>query len=148
MLILNIATILSIGLMIGTEFAVSVFINPILSQLDDRARLASIRLFAAKLGFVMPFWYGLGLILLLAEAFLRRGQTGFPLLGGAAGIWAAVIVLTLLFLVPINNRMARLAPDAPTREALKDHGKWDAMHRVRVAALAAAMVLFLAGIHV
>ena len=30
------------------------------------------------------------------------------MLGTASGIWAAVIVLTLLFLVPINNRLAHI----------------------------------------
>jgi uncharacterized membrane protein len=146
--LLNIATILSVGLMIGTEFAVSAFINPILDQLDDRPRLTAIRLFAAKLGFVMPFWYGLNLLLLVAEAVLLRHQPGFLLLDTAIAIWSVVIVLTLLFLVPIANRMARLAPDAPAAGALAEQQKWDSMHRVRVAALIAAMVLFLIGIHV
>jgi uncharacterized membrane protein len=146
--LLNIATILSIGLMIGTEFAVSAFINPILNQLDARTRLAAFRLFGAKLGFVMPFWYGLGLLLLVAEAVVLRHQPGFLLLDAAVAIWALVIVLTLLFLVPINNRMVKLSPDAPVPEALAEHKKWDSMHRVRVAALITAMVLFLIGIHV
>ena len=96
----------------------------------------------------MPFWYALGFLLLLAETFVYRHQPGLPLLGTAAGIWAAVIVLTLLFLVPINNRMAQLSPDAPTRQALTEHKKWDSMHRARVAALTAAMTLFLIAIHV
>ena len=146
--LLNIATILSIGLMIGTEFAVAAFINPILSQFDDRTRVAAIRRFAAKLGFVMPFWYGLGLLLLIAETILHRHQPQFPLLGAAVAIWVAVIVLTLLFLVPINNRMAQLSPDAPAGDALAQHKKWDSMHRLRIAALTTAMVLFLIGIHV
>ena len=146
--LLNIATILSVGLMIGTEFAVSAFINPILDQLDDRPRLTAIRLFAAKLGFVMPFWYGLNLLLLVAEAVLLRHQPGFLLLDTAIAIWSVVIVLTLLFLVPIANRMARLTPDASAAGALAEQQKWDSMHRVRVAALIAAMVLFLIGIHV
>jgi uncharacterized membrane protein len=146
--LLNIAAILSIGLMVGTEFAVSAFINPVLNQLDDRAHLAAIRLFAAKLGFAMPFWYGLGLLFLLTETVLLRHQPQFPLLGAATALWAAVIVLTLLFLVPINNRMAQLAPDAPVREALAEHKKWDALHRLRVAALTTALVLLLVALHV
>src|SRR5581483_11713682 len=128
---LGVATTLCIGLLIGTEFAVSAFINPVLSRLDDRTRLSVIRLFAAKLGFAMPFWYALGFLLLLIEAFLFRHQPLLLLLGGAAGIWAIVIVLTLLFLVPVNNRMARLAPDAPAAAALREHKKWDTMHRAR-----------------
>lgn len=147
-LFLNLATTLCIGLMIGTEFAVSVFINPILEKLDDRTRLTAIRLFAARLGAAMPFWYALGLVLLLAETILLRHQPQFLLLALAAGIWVAVIILTLLFLVPINNRLARLGPDAVPAPAFKEHTAWDSMHRLRVAALATAMVLFLVAIHI
>ena len=91
----------------------------------------------------MPFWYGLGLVLLLAETVVFRREPELPLLLAAAGIWIVVIVLTLLFLVPINNRMIRLSADAPARDTLREHSRWDSMHRARVAALAAAMVLFL-----
>lgn len=141
--ILPIVTTLCIGLMIGTEFAVSAFINPVVATLDDRTRLAVTRLFAAKLGFAMPFWYILSFLLLLAETFVLRHQPQLPLVASADAIWAAVIVLTLLFLVPINNRLAKLSPDDPASQALRDHKKWDFRHRFRVAALTLAMILFL-----
>jgi uncharacterized membrane protein len=146
--ILNIATTLCIGLMIGVEFAVSAFIDPVVKKLDERTRLAVIRLFAAKLGFAMPFWYVLGFLLLLAETVLLRHGPQLVFSAAADAIWAAVILLTLLFLVPINNRLIRLSPDAPAREALQEHGRWDSMHRIRVAALIVAMILFLVAIHV
>src|SRR6266702_8054493 len=114
MVLLNIATIVCIGLMIGTEFAVSAFVNPVLWKLDVPAQMQAIRLFAAKLGFVMPFWYGMGLLLLLTETFVSRHQSQVVMLAVASGIWAMVIVLTLLFLVPINNRLARSEPAAVT----------------------------------
>jgi uncharacterized membrane protein len=146
---LDIAAILCIGLMIGTEFSVSAFINPVLRKLDDRTRLAVTRLFAAKLGFAMPFWYALSLLFLIAETFLLRHRPRVSLLIAAIAIWAAVIVLTLLFLVPINNRLAQLAPDTvAAHEALEQHARWDAMHRFRVAALTLAMILFLLALHV
>jgi uncharacterized membrane protein len=141
--LLDIVTTVCIGLMIGTEFAVAVFINPILRKLGTREELRAIRLFAAKLGAAMPFWYGASLLLLISEAALRHNQSGYLLLIAAISIWAAVIVLTLLFLVPINNRLARVDPDAETEGALTEHGQWDAMHRWRVATLTAAMVCFL-----
>ncbi len=142
---LNIVTTLCIGLLIGTEFAVSAFINPVLRKLDDAAQSAAIRLFARRLGRAMPFWYVASLLLLISVAIGRLHRPGIILLGGAVGIWAAVIVLTLLFLVPINNRMARMDAAAFTESARREHRKWDTLHRVRVAALAVAMVAFLAG---
>jgi uncharacterized membrane protein len=143
MLILNIATTVCIGLMIGTELAVSAFVNPILWKLDDHAQMNAIRMFAAKLGTVMPFWYGLGLLLLLAETFAMRHDPEVVLLSVASGIWVAIIVLTLLFLVPINNQLARFEPGAATQRTQQDHRKWDRLHRLRVLALTASMVLFL-----
>jgi uncharacterized membrane protein len=54
-----------------------------------------------------------------------------------------VIVVTILFLVPINNRLVHADLDAAPEPALVEHGHWDAMHRWRVATLTAAMVCFL-----
>ncbi len=141
--LLDMVTTVCIGLLIGTEFAVAVFINPILRKLGTREELRAVRLFAAKLGAAMPFWYSASFLLLIAEAAMRHGGSGYLLLIAACSIWAAVIVLTLLFLVPINNRLARVDPDAAGEPALKEHGQWDAMHRWRVATLTAAMVCFL-----
>jgi uncharacterized membrane protein len=142
---LEIVTTICIGLLIGTEFAVAVFINPILRKLDAREELRAIRLFAAKLGRAMPFWYAGSLLLLIAEIVIRYKQAGETLLIAASLIWVAVIVLTLIFLVPINNRLARVDLNAPPEQALAEHGKWDSLHRWRVASLTAAMVCFLVG---
>lgn len=147
MLFLDIATTLCAGLMIGVEFAVSAFINPILWQLDDQAQSKTVRLFARKLGTVMPFWYTIAFLLLIAETVLRYHQAGAWLLGTASAIWCAVIVLTLVFLVPINNRLARLEGGSFGEEARREHRKWDSMHRVRVAALALALICLLSGVH-
>jgi len=57
-------------------------------------------------------------------------------------------VLTLIFLVPINNRLARQEGHASPIQAHREHKRWHSMHRARVAALGAAMVLFLVAIHV
>jgi uncharacterized membrane protein len=145
-LFLSIATILSIGLMIGTEFAVWAFINPILEKLDEQARAQAVRLFAAKLGKVMPFWYSGNFLLLVIEAILLRGQPAIGMLATASAIWAAVIVLTLIFLVPINNRLARQDASLSLAQADRQHRQWDTMHRARVVALVAAFVLLLIGV--
>ena len=144
---LDIAATLCIGLLLGTEFAVSAFINPIIYRLEERAQAAAIRLFAVRLGKVMPFWYAASLIFLILEAILHRHQTGLSLLITAATIWTAVILLTLLFLVPINNRMMRLSTTEFPETQRREHKKWDTRHRLRVAALSTAFVCFLLAIH-
>jgi uncharacterized membrane protein len=147
-MILNILTTLSLGLLIGTEFAVAAFINPILRRLDDRARLAQLRPFAARLGAAMPFWYVLSFVLLLVETVLLRHTPQVSLLIAASAIWAFVIVFTLRFLVPINNRLIRPAPGTTPEQSLREHDRWDLLHRFRVLALTAAMVAFLIAIRV
>ena len=139
---LYVATTVCIGLLIGTEFAVSAFINPVLRRLEDRAQARAISLFAARLGRAMPFWYGISLLLLAAEALVEPHEPGVALLIACA-IWLAVIVLSVLFLVPINNRMMRLDAASFPEEAQREHRRWTALHHLRVAALVVAMVCFL-----
>lgn len=146
--LLSTVAIVSIGLMIGVEFAVWVFINPILSKLPDEPRAQATVLFARKLGAAMPFWYGSNFILLVAEWLLLRHAPGAPLLATAVGLWVLAIVLSLLVLVPINKRLAREETHAFAEQAHNEHKRWDSLHRVRVIALCAAMVLFLAAIRV
>jgi uncharacterized membrane protein len=141
--LLNIVVTLCVGLLVGTELAVSAFVNPVLWRLDESVQPQAIAFFARRLGTAMPFWYGVSFLLLLAETALRWRQAGLALLGTASGLWAAVIVLSLFVLVPINNRMARLDRISFTADARRDHRKWDAIHRVRVGALCAAWICFL-----
>jgi uncharacterized membrane protein len=140
---LYIATTICIGLLIGTEFAVSVFINPLLRKLDDRTQAKAISLFATRLGRSMPFWYAISLLLLIIEAIAVRHEPGDSLLIAACAIWLAVIFLTVLFLVPINNRMMQLDAESFPEEAQREHRRWDTLHRLRVAALVVAMICFL-----
>jgi len=143
MLIILTLTILSIGLLIGTELAVSIVINPVLNRLDERTRAQAIQMFATRLGKSMPFWYVANFILLLALTWLRRHQSVQSLLIAASVIWAAVILLTILFLVPINNRMMRLDPNSFTETQQGEHRRWTALHHLRVLSLCVAMICLL-----
>jgi uncharacterized membrane protein len=147
MLLLDITLIVSIGLLAGAEFAVSVFVNPVLWRLEKSAQAASIRMFAIRLGKTMPFWYAASLLLLIAETILRRDQPGSSLLIAASAIWAVVIVLTILFLVPINNRMMQLDTTAFSEQAMQAHHRWDTLHRIRILALIIAMVCALLALY-
>jgi uncharacterized membrane protein len=143
---LDIFTTVCIGLLIGTEFSVSVFINPVLRRLDEVAQARAIPMFAKRLGGVMPFWYAASLLLLIAETIIRRHEADDLLLIIASAVWAAVIILTIIFLVPINNRISQLDSLAFPADAQREHQKWDRLHRLRVVALAMAMVCCLVAI--
>lgn len=146
MQIFDILTILCVGLMIGTEFTVSAFINPVVWQLEDQAQAKILSLFARLLGKVMPVWYAVSLVLMLVEAYLRRREPALLSLLVAAGIWIAVIVYTIVALVPINNRVAVLEAGALPAGWLQEHKRWDKLHRWRIIFLTVAMVLLLHGI--
>jgi hypothetical protein len=145
MLLLDVSTILCTGLMIGNELAVSLFVNPVIWQLEDRSQAKALSMFAGTLGKVMPFWYALCLVLMIAETYLRRHLPDVTLLLIAVAIWIAIILYTLTTLVPINNRIARLAGALPEgwREA---HKRWDTYHRWRILSLTIAMVCLVWGI--
>ncbi len=133
--LLDITTILCIGLMVGTELTVSLFINPIIWQLDEPAQAKAFSLFGRYLGKAMPIWYILSLVLLIAEAYLRRHQPALTPLLTAIIIWIAVILYTVTTLVPINNRIVALS----TRWR-SEHKRWDTLHRWRILLLTIGMI--------
>ncbi|MFZ0591618.1 MAG: DUF1772 domain-containing protein [Bryobacteraceae bacterium] len=143
---LDLATILCMGFMIGNELAVSVFVNPTLWELDEHARAKASSLLARSLGRIMPFWYTLSLILQIIEAYVRRRGATLNLLLVAIMISIAIIVYSVSALVPINNRIARLALNDLPAHWWQDHQKWDALHRWRILFLIVAMVFLTYGL--
>lgn len=144
--LLNIATTLCIGLLIGAEVAVSAFINPVVWKLDLAAQARAFQLFGRRLGTAMPVWYIASLLLLVWETITHRHESHVGRLGVAVAFWGAAIALSLLSLVPINNRMVRTDAGGFTESTQRELRKWDSLHRVRVFLLAVAMIFCLAGI--
>jgi uncharacterized membrane protein len=132
-------TILCTGLMVGNELAVSLFVNPAVWQLDEHAQAKAASLLARSLGKFMPFWYALCAILLLAETYVHRHQPAIHLLVAAVAVWAAVVAYTIVALVPINNRIAKLALIGLPPRWRQDHKKWDNRHRLRIVLLIIAI---------
>jgi uncharacterized membrane protein len=137
--ILDLIAILSLGLMIGNELAVSLFVNPALWKLDPSPQARALSLLARSLGKAMPFWYALCLALLIAEAYVRRHGAHAPLLDAAVAVWVIAIVYTVTLMVPINNRLAQMNPDSPFPEWRCKHALWDKLHRLRILMLGMAM---------
>jgi hypothetical protein len=144
----DIATATVAGMMVGNEFAVAAFVHPQLHKLGDKDHAQTAALLAGALGKAMPYWYGLALMLLLGGAYEHRPVSSGPglLITAAGALWAATIVSTVTMLVPINNRIARINPEHPYEGWLRDRGRWDQLHRIRVALLIVALVLLLTGL--
>ena len=143
---LDVVTILCTGLLIGNELAVSLFVNPAIGRLDERAQAKAASLLARSLGKAMPFWYALSLILLIVEAYIHRHGSTLNLLLAAAVVWMAIIIYTVLALVPINNHIALLEPASLPGQWRHDHKKWDTLHRWRIVFLIVAMSCLTSGL--
>jgi hypothetical protein len=53
--LLDIATIICIGLLVGSEVCLTVFTNPVLAKLDEPAQANAAHLLTARL-MIMPLW--------------------------------------------------------------------------------------------
>ncbi|OBJ16095.1 DUF1772 domain-containing protein [Mycobacterium colombiense] len=127
------------GLMVGVELAVAVFFHPLIARLPDDCFRAARGGAARALGTTMPFWYAVTLLLVASLAIQERGEQRDWLLGIAAGLMAAVILLTVALLVPINNRIAKWPSTGGLSRELA--ARWDRRHRVRVVLLLVVFVL-------
>ena len=137
--LLDTITITFAALMTGNEFALSAFVNPAVWRLESGPQAQGLSLLARSLGRIMPLWYGLCLALLALESFLHRHQAALIPLLTATLIWVAVILFSIVMLVPINDRIASLNTAFPAPGWKHDHKKWDSLHRIRILLLAVAV---------
>ena len=132
----DVATLLIVLMLVGVEFSVAAFVDPAAWRLEPEPQLELLSRLAAVLGKVMPVWYPACALLFLIQTWLRWRTPGLAILLVADGLWLLASVASILFLVPLNTRIAQGAADWQ-----QAHRLWDKRHRVRVAALAAAAVL-------
>lgn len=130
-------TLFIVTTLVGVEFSVSAFVHPAAARLAPEARLRLLSRLAVVLGRVMPVWYPAASVLLCVAAWLGWHTPERPLLLAAAAIWVLASLASVVFLVPLNTRIA--AGDA---DWLRLHQSWDRRHRVRIAALAAGALVF------
>lgn len=134
--VLNMITALIVLTLVGVEFSVSAFVNPAAWRLEPEAQLKFLSRFALVLGRVMPVWYPVCAVLLGVETWLTWHTAGVGALLAADALWVLASVGGILFLVPLNSRVAQGDPDWQRLSRV-----WDGRHRVRIATLAAAAVL-------
>ncbi|HEV7582557.1 MAG TPA: DUF1772 domain-containing protein [Mycobacterium sp.] len=131
--VLNAVAVVITGPMVGVELSVAAFFNPLFARLPDDAFRAARGRASRVLGAVMPFWY-MGTLLVLAVSAARAwGQTSGWLCGIAAALMAAVVLLTVTMLVPINNRIAKWPVTGELSRELA--ARWDRLHWLRVVVL-------------
>jgi uncharacterized membrane protein len=146
--ILNTVAIIIAGLMVGSELAIAAFVHPTLTRLPDAVHLPAATALARVLGRFMPLWYGLVLLLTLAEVVIRWRQIGglSIWLVTSASLWLSAIVYSISMLVPINNRIASWESGARPADWKISRNRWDQLHRWRVLLLTIAFAFLIVGI--
>jgi uncharacterized membrane protein len=111
---LQLAAVLVLGLMCGSELNVAAFAHPALNRQPLEVHIGMRAELARLLGRVMPFWMGgstlLNLLLLLPFEHMAGPAWRFAAISFAIQVCA--VVFSLIFPVPINNRIAKWTPDS------------------------------------
>ncbi|MFI9038919.1 MULTISPECIES: anthrone oxygenase family protein [unclassified Streptomyces] len=140
--VLAVVTVVVVGLMVGVEFAVAVFVNPILDRLPNDGGVEARSDGARVLGRVMPFWYIGSVVLGAVWSTLTWGDAGASLVAAGAVLLVVSVVMSILLLVPINSRVATWSQEGVPADWKQQVGRWDRFHYVRVGVIVLAFTLF------
>ncbi|MFC3961009.1 anthrone oxygenase family protein [Nocardia jiangsuensis] len=141
---LEIGTVVIVGSMVGVEFSVAFVINRILDGLPGDAGLLGRAHGGRMLGTLMPFWYFGSLALSAIWAVTAWRDPGTGLVVTAAALLIVSVVMSLLLLVPINNRAKTWTAENRPEVWKEQSNRWDRYHYVRVAIIVAAFALLTA----
>ncbi|MGW6772548.1 anthrone oxygenase family protein [Streptomyces sp. NPDC055037] len=140
--VLAVVTVVVVGVMVGVEFAVAVFVNPILDRLPDDGGLGARSDGARVLGRVMPFWYIGSVVLGALWSTLAWGAAGVSFVAAGTVLLVVSVVMSILLLVPINSRVATWSHEGVPADWKRQMGRWDRFHYVRVGVIVLAFALF------
>ncbi|GAA2325311.1 DUF1772 domain-containing protein [Streptomyces kunmingensis] len=143
---LEVFTTVVVGLMVGVEFSVAFVINPILNALPEDSGQLGRAHGGRMLGAVMPVWYIGSLVLVAIRAVAGRHHDGVGLAVIAGALLLLSVIMSLLLLVPINNRGKTWTPENRPADWKEQMNRWDRFHYVRVAILIAAFTLLAAAL--
>ncbi|MFD4785902.1 anthrone oxygenase family protein [Streptomyces sp. NPDC058459] len=139
-------TTVVVGLMVGVEFSVAFVVNPILDGLPGDSGLRGRTHGARMLGTLMPFWYIGSLVLSAVWAVAGWHHQGAGLVVGAAALLIVSVIMSLLLLVPINNRSKAWTSENLPGDWKEQLHRWDRFHYVRVAVIITAFALLAAAL--
>ncbi|SDE64136.1 DUF1772 domain-containing protein [Auraticoccus monumenti] len=137
---LEVLTTVVVGVMVGVELSVAVVINRILDALPDDSGLSGRAHGGRMLGAVMPVWYITSLVLVVVWA-VAGWQQGAGLVVTAGALLLLSVVMSVLLLVPINNRTRTWTPANRPVDWKQQLNRWDRFHHLRVAVIVAAFTL-------
>ncbi|MER5217263.1 DUF1772 domain-containing protein [Streptomyces sp. NPDC002838] len=143
---LEVFTTVVVGLMVGVEFSVAFVINPILNALPEDSGQLGRAHGGRMLGALMPVWYIGSLILVAVWAIAGWHHDGAGLAVTAGALLILSVIMSLLLLVPINNRGKTWTPENRPADWKQQMNRWDRFHYARVAVIIAAFTLLVAAL--
>ncbi|MEV0783608.1 DUF1772 domain-containing protein [Streptomyces sp. NPDC050423] len=143
---LEVFTTVVVGLMVGVEFCVVFVMKRILDALPGDSGQLGHAHGGRMLGALMPFWYMGSLVLGAVWAVAGRHHDGTGLVTAAAGLLIVSVVMSVLLLVPINNRNKTWTPENRPADWQQQLNRWERYHYVRVAVIIAAFTLLVAAL--
>lgn len=143
---LEVFTTVVVGVMVGVEFSVAFIINPILDALPDDSTQLGHAHGGRMLGALMPFWYIGSLALSAVWAAAGWQHHGAGLVLAAAGLLVLSVLMSVLLLVPINNRNKAWTPENRPADWKQQLNRWNRYHYGRVAVIVAAFALLAAAL--
>jgi uncharacterized membrane protein len=138
---LEVVTVVVVGVMVGVEFAVAFVMNPILDALPEDSGQLGHAHGGRMLGAVMPVWYITSLVLVAVWAVAGRDHAGTGLVVTAGTLLLLSVVMSILLLVPINNRNKTWTPENRPEDWKEQINRWLRFHYLRLAVIVTAFVL-------
>jgi len=143
---LEVVTTVVVGVMVGVEFSVAFVMNPILNALPEDSGQLGHAHGGRMLGAVMPVWYIGSLVLVAVWAVAGRHHPGTGLVITAGALLLLSVVMSILLLVPINNRNKTWTPENRPADWKQQMNRWNRYHYVRVAVIITAFGLLVASL--
>lgn len=143
---LEIVTTVVVGVMVGVEFSVAFIMSRILNALPEDSSQLGHAHGGRMLGAVMPVWYIGSLVLVGIWAVAGRQHDGTALVVTAGMLLALSVVMSVLLLVPINNRNKAWTPENRPEDWRVQLNRWERWHYLRVAVIIAAFALLAAAL--
>lgn len=143
---LEVVTTVVVGVLVGVEFAVAFVMNPILNALPDDSTQLGHAHGGRMLGAVMPFWYITSVVLAAVRAIAGWHHDGTGRVIIAAVLLILSVIMSILLLVPINNRNKTWTAENRPADWKQQLNRWLRFHYLRVAVLVAAFALLVAAL--
>ena len=138
---LQAVTIVVVGLMVGVEFSVAFVLGRILNALPDDSAQQGHAHGGRMLGALMPFWYIGSFVLSAVWAITGWHHHSAGLVVIAAALLIVSVIMSVLLLVPINNRNKTWTAENRPADWKEQLNRWNRYHYARVAVLIAAFAL-------